>query len=216
MSSAPSSSRPGHQVHRAALAGSVERRAAVEPDLDGDEGDGIVLDQPCLDPAGGGHFLDVDGAGGAGQQQDCAGQQSKNAGDHWLTSSGRGGPGRSGRPRAARGLRYPVTELVSVNRRRASSITSSMVTAARTSGHVIHVFDGQAAGQRDPVAAGEALHVVFLEDLRRLDLELDALELGGVDAVLKELRDSPVEIGFGLLQRNAGDRHVHEVEAGGS
>jgi hypothetical protein len=49
-----------------------------------------------------------------------------------------------------------------------------------------------------------------------LDLELDALELGGVDAVLKELRDDPVEIGLGLLQRNAGDGHVHEVEAGGS
>jgi hypothetical protein len=31
----------------------------------------------------------------------------------------------------------------------------------------------------------------------------------------KELRDDPVEIGLGLLQRNAGDRDVHEVEAGG-
>jgi hypothetical protein len=78
---------PGHQVNRATLAGSVERRAAIEPDLDGDEGDGVVLHQPCLDPAGGGHLLDVDGAGGAWQEQDCRGQKSKNAGDHCNSSS---------------------------------------------------------------------------------------------------------------------------------
>jgi hypothetical protein len=49
----------------------------------------------------------------------------------------------------------------------------------------VHVIDRQAAGQRHPVAARETLHVVLLVDLRCLDLELDALELGRVDAVLE-------------------------------
>ena len=71
---------PGHQVDRAACAGGVERGAAHEAQLEGHEGQRVVLHQPGVDAARRGDLLDLDlGAQRRGEREEREGRAGEGA-----------------------------------------------------------------------------------------------------------------------------------------
>ena len=107
----------GHQIDRPALARRIQRCAAAKLNFKGDKGNACILHQPCGDAAGRGDRFNLDlGLQRKGQHHKCQCQT-----DHCAASSF---------------TRYPVTARRLSNTSFAAAITSSTVTAARTSGHV--------------------------------------------------------------------------------
>ena len=90
------------------LARRVRRRAAGEADGDGDQGVGVILDQPGLDAPGTYHLLDaVGGQGGRGQERQETGQERPHP-------QGRPAPHFDQAPRHGTGpaSNWPVTEVL--------------------------------------------------------------------------------------------------------
>ena len=138
----------GHQAGQSLLAVRVLRRAAAEGETNGDDRDGIILDQPGMDALRGDDILDGDGGirpAGKHRQPAKDDESRKDAGH----GGSAGGQVHSGRLRPHQfvpfsggqfmllsgGRRYPVTERVGSRYFAAASLTWSAVTALMRSGH---------------------------------------------------------------------------------